>query len=638
MKTRKRIERALRRAFDCLAPPPDENAAQWAERCVWLGNDVTAMPGKFSLAAAPYQRAMHEDFSDPSVQVCVYMMASRLGKTQSVLNLFGRTIDLDPRNILVVYPTVDSAKRFSKQFLNPMVKGVSALRRKVREPRTRGAANTMLSKSYPGGTITMIGSQSPSAFRQIQAPIVFCDEIDAMENNEEGDPVTLAFKRADNYRNSIQVLTSTPTIKGASRIEDWFEKSDKQQWFCPCPRCQHFQTLKWSSVKWTWQDENGADVSRPESAVYVCENCRAELSDAERLEMVMRGEWRATAAFTGIRGRFLNGIASPFPAKKGYATKLHQMVAEFLDAKHGGESELQTWINTFLCETFEVKAERIDHAPLFNRCEPYGPALPMSVLFLTASCDVQADRIEVEVVGHGMQEETWGVEVHKIYGNPQRPELWAELDQYLAKEFPHSNGSKLRIAQTLIDSGGQAGGQSFAMPVYRFVRPRQIRRVFACKGSPASAAPLVGESNSAKMHGVRLILVGTDIAKRTLFSRMQIETPGPRFMHFPQGQGYTEEYFRQLTAEELRKEFRHGFPRYHWHKIRERNEAIDLRAYNLANVELLNPDYAALKKRIEETTVKPPPEKFSGDTTQAGPVAETKAPPKFFPPRRRIDW
>jgi len=159
--------------------------------------------------------------------------------------------------------------------------------------------------------------------------------------------------------------------------------------------------------------------------------------------------------------------------------------------------------------------------------------------------------------------------------------------------------------------------------------------VFACKGSPTSAAPLVGESHGAKMHGVRLILVGTDIAKRTLFSRMQLDTPGPRFMHFPQGNGYTEEYFRQLTAEELRKEFRNGFPRYHWHKIRERNEAIDLRAYNLANVELLNPDYAALKKRIEETTVKPAPEKFEGDTEKAAPAVEQPAQPRrSFAPRR----
>ena len=487
----------------------------------------------------------------------------------------------------------------------------------------------MLAKSYPGGSITMIGSQSPSAFRQIQAPIVFCDEIDAMENNEEGDPVTLAFKRADNYRTSIQILTSTPTVKGSSRIESWFEKSDRQQWFCPCPRCQHSQTLKWAHVKWTWQDENGADVSKPEAAVYVCESCRAELSDDERLAMIHAGEWKATAPFTGVRGRFLNGIASPFPAKKGFKTKLHQFVSEFLDAKHGGEAELQSWINTFLCETFEVKAERIDHAPLFNRCEPYGPALPMPVLFLTAACDVQADRIEVEVVGHGIGEETWGIEVHKVFGNPQRPELWAELDAYLLKDFTHSNGSKLRIAQTLIDSGGQAGGQSFAMPVYRFVRPRQIRRVFA------SAAPLVSESHGAKMHGVRLILVGTDLAKRTLFSRMQLDTPGPRYMHFPQGHGYTEEYFRQLTAEELRKEFRNGFPRYHWHKIRERNEAIDLRAYNLANVELLNPDYVALKKRIDETAVKPPVEQFDGDTTKPAPMpAQPAEPRRSFAPRR----
>lgn len=47
-------------------------------------------------------------------------------------------------------------------------------------------------------------------------------------------------------------------------------------------------------------------------------------------------------------------------------------------------------------------------------------------------------------------------------------------------------------------------------------------------------------------------------------------------MHFPQ---YGEEYFAQLTAEELQFRLVKGFKRYEWVKTRPRNEALDCRVY-----------------------------------------------------------
>jgi len=57
------------------------------------------------------------------------------------------------------------------------------------------------------------------------------------------------------------------------------------------------------------------------------------------------------------------------------------------------------------------------------------------------------------------------------------------------------------------------------------------------------------------------------------------ETP-KGWYHFPE---YDEEYFKQLTAEQLVKiKNKKGYYEYQWTKVRARNEALDLKVYNRA--------------------------------------------------------
>jgi len=50
----------------------------------------------------------------------------------------------------------------------------------------------------------------------------------------------------------------------------------------------------------------------------------------------------------------------------------------------------------------------------------------------------------------------------------------------------------------------------------------------------------------------------------------------PGYCHFPQ---YGEEYFKQITAEQLVTRVVKGYRRTEWQKTRDRNEAIDARTY-----------------------------------------------------------
>ena len=576
-----------------------------------LSKEVTARPGRYRADFAPYQQEPQESFTDAEVQTTVLCWASRLGKTEIELNLIGQQVETNPRNILVCYPTQDSAKKWSKQFLSQMIRSTPSLRGKFRESRTRDANNTIFAKAFPGGTVSMIGSNSPTAFRQVQCPVVICDEIDAMENGPEGDPVALAFKRAENYHDSVQVVSSTPTIKGMSRIEYWLEQSDFRQWFVPCKSCGHEWAMKWGDVQWP--------EGKPKEARIICPKCQAAHDDASRLEMIRAGKWVATRPFNGIRGYWLNGLNTVFLPKKGYESKLHQIASEFLEAKHAGTNALKVWTNTFLAESWEEDGESISADE--TRCEDYEAELPRGVLLLSASADVQKDRIEAEVVGYGDEEESWGIERVTLVGNTEQMDVWRRLGDFFQKEFRHADGYKLRPAIGCVDSGF-ATKQALA-----FVQSQSPRMVFAVKGTGHKLAQPVLQGKRASRD--RSLLVDISEFKSAIYSRLKIKEPGPRFMHFPKGRGYDDEFFKQLTAEKVRTSYHFGNPKLTWENVRanRRNEALDIRVYSLAGLFILRPVWAALKESARRMA-----EKFKA--SQAAPIQPQPQEPRRFAPRR----
>ena len=584
-RTANMIARTLDEAWRMLRPPPRLTVWEWAEKFRKLPKEVTARPGRYRTDTAPYQREPQEVLTDQNVSTVVMQWASRLGKSEVMMNLQGYTVCHNPRNILVVYPTKESAEKWSKQFFAPMIRYTPELKRLIAPARSRDSGNTIFNKEFPGGTIGVIGANSASAFRQIQAPVIICDEIDTYGDTSEGDPVTLAFKRAENYPDSIQVLASTPTYKNASRIESWYEKSDQRKWHVQCTHCRGWQVLAWNQVLW--------ETGKPESACIVCSICQAKLTDEERVAAVMGGQWRATAPFRGIAGFWLNGLNSPFPPKKGFANKLHQFAAEFLEAKSQGSEALKVWTNTFLAETWQDESDKVDPLGLMSRAEKYGPEIPDGCWMLLAGVDVQLDRLEAEIVGYGEGEETWAIEFRQFFGNPERDAVWNDLDAWLSAPRRHVNGAEMRVAACAVDCGYKT------KRVLEFCKARQSRRIWAVKGTSTAGAPLVARPKVHSTGRIQIFAVGTDAAKEQLFSRVMLTEPGPRYCHFKIGHGYDEEWFRQLTAEEVVTWKKNGFIQRVWKKVRARNEALDIRVYISAVYEVLQPAMKKIREQVE---------------------------------------
>ena len=567
-----------------------------------------------------------EAIHDESVRSVVLMWASQTGKTETVNNVVGFFMDAEPAPILVVQPTIERAEDWSKERLVPMIRDCPTLRGKVSSPRSRDSGNTILTKSFPGGSIAIAGANAPSGLAARPRRVVIMDEVDRFPPSAgtEGDPCALAERRTESFWNAVILKTSTPTIKGISRIEKEYLGTDQRKWHCQCPKCGGWDWLRWSNVRWP--------EGKPEEAAYICGLCSAQLDDSDRIEMVRNGEWRPTAPFRGHRGYHLNGINSLFRHKRGFKNRLHQMAVEFLEAKRNGAQTLKTWINTFLAETYEEEAEKVEGSDLVKRRQSY-TKLPTTVTLITCGADVQTDRVEMEFVGWGPGEESWGVRYVVIPGRYDDPVLWQKVREQLEQRFEREDGVMLGVAAGIIDSSG------FQDHVLKFTKPMFPRNIIGGKGENQPNKPIVSViSRNNKLRAPQL-RIGTDTAKAIIMSRLRQTESGIGAMHFTDDPkaGFNEHYFSMLTAEACQVSFKNGVAIRKWIVMgNRRNEALDCRVYAYAALLYLNPNWAkvekSIAKRVETATLKPemPPE-----ATPEQPKPEAPKPLRR-PPRRHF--
>lgn len=469
---------------------------------------------------------------DPFIQETVFMKSSQVGWTEALNNVVGFHIDQDPAPILLLQPTIKLAETWSKDRFAPMQRDTPCLRGAIADPKSRDSGNTILHKQFRGGQLTVVGANAPGDLASRPIRVLLLDEVDRfpVSAGTEGDPIDLARRRTSNFRNRKILMGSTPTVKGASRIETAFEQSDQRFYLVPCPHCDEFQRLVWSQVRW--------EEGRPETAAYVCQHCGAVLTDADKPEMLRRGEWRSTKPFNGVAGFHISEIYSPW-------TSWPEMATAFLRAKKFPET-LQTWINTALGETWEEKGETVEPEGLLARREGYGPQeLPPGVLLLTVGGDTQDDRIECQLIGWGANEECWILEQHVVRGNPGDRRFWnEEIDAYLKRRYRTEDGRTLNVESAAFDSGGH-----HTQAVYDYCVARRRFRIWAIKGQ-AGAGRLAWPKRASRVASSRvpLHIIGVDTIKSTLYGRLEkVTDPGPGYIHLPES--FDEEHCRQLTSE-----------------------------------------------------------------------------------------
>jgi phage terminase large subunit GpA-like protein len=563
-------------AFEAFRPPKKLSLSEWADMNAYLSAESSAESGRWH--TLPYQKGIMDAVTDPNVEQVTLMKSARVGYTKILNHIIGYHIHQDPCPIMVVQPTIEDAAGYSKEEISPMLRDTKCLRGLISEAKAKDGNNTILQKNFNGGTLSLVGANSPRGFRRVSRRIVLFDETDGYPvggAGSEGDQIKLGIRRTEYYWNRKIVAGSTPTLEDFSRIEKMFKESDQRRYYVPCPDCGHFQYLKWANMKWTDND--------PSTAAYACESCGVLIPHNKKRWMVERGEWRAAVEGNGKHVGFHIWAAYSYSPNASWSN----LVEEFLVAKNDRE-QLQTFCNTVWGEVWSDDYQaKIGADALMQKAakEKYQKGVPpKEALVLVGGCDCQDDRLSLSIFGYGRSEECYLIDRIVIYGSPSRADVWAQLDEVLLNPYKNEDGIEMKIEGIAIDSGGH-----HTQEVYQYARERQHLGVIPIKGVGTKNKEIIGKPTKVEVNyagkalraSVRLFTVGVDRAKTTLHNRLRNAEEGSGYIHFYPS--ITPDYFEELTAERQVVKVKDGFQERIWvKKSSARNEALDEWVYGYA--------------------------------------------------------
>lgn len=514
-------------------PDPDLSISDWADQFRILPKQASSEPGRWRTSRTPYLREIMGCLSPHSrVERVVLMKGAQLGGTEIGFNWIGFIIHQCPGPVLMVEPTVEIAKRLSKQRLAPSIEATPVLRERIAEPRSRDAGNTMFIKEFPGGLLILTGANSAVGLRSMPIRYLFLDEVDGYPGDVdgEGDPVLLAEKRTDTFAKKKIFLVSTPNKRGSSRIEREFLLTDQRRYFVPCPKCGNFDWLRWPNIRW--------DEGKPHTAKLLCEKCGALIEERHKTWMLERGEWRPTATGDGrSAGYHLSSLYSPL----GWLSWA-DIAREFMAAKND-PAKLKTWLNTVLGETWQERGEAPDWQEVAALRLPYRAGeVPDGVRAITAGVDVHKNFLVYAVRGWGVASESWLIEHGEIWGDTDTREVWGKLAGLLERRYDGRT-----IDRMLIDSGYRPDA------VYAFARVYP-GRVIPTKGQLAQDRPLKAtrldvSRHGAPLDGMMLWHIWTHAFKSWVHGRIHWPPGEPGGWHLCEDA--TDDYCKQIISETL---------------------------------------------------------------------------------------
>ena len=613
-----RLNRTLRKSLKILRPPSGITVTEWAEKYRRLSSKSSAEAGLFRVSRTPYLKEIMDCFTDPKIDHIVVVAASQVGKSEFMNNCIGYIIDEDPGSILLVHPTKEDLEDYSTRRIDPMIQECKRLRKKVASPKGKDGKNTITNKEFPGGILTMCSSQTAHALASKPVRYLFGDERDrwAKSADGEGDPWSLATARQTTFYNSMAVECSTPTVKSHSPIESAYGQGTMERYCSRCPHCGGYHDIRFKDIRFEYTEREIAGVQTVDvtDIWYCCPGCGAISTEREMKHAPAR--WVAEhpdAIKNGCRSFWLNAFVSPW---LGW----HKIITEFLKARNDPE-KLQTVFNTRFGELWENRGDMESEDNLMSRREDYGfdsegnpVEVPEGALVLTCGIDTQDNRLEYEVLGHGKNKETWGIQYGVIMGRPDSEETWAKLDEVLDRTWKYADGQGIRISVAFMDEGGH-----YTQIVREQCAKRSAKQIYAIKGlagkdtpffSPPKRMGIIDADEKIKGYCWQY-QIGVSSGKRQVMDNLKVQEPGKRgYCHFPDRDDYGPRYFRGLLSErEIYNEKKPKNP-YEWVKLpgHERNEPLDVRVYNLCAIESLSCDFDALERKLKQKRGLLPPD------------------------------
>ena len=468
--------------------------------------------------------------------------SAQSAKTTVLLVALAYTIAQDPGPALVVQSSESAAKSFSKNRLQPLIQDCEALARHMTgKKHDFGLLEMLLARM----TIYLQGAGSPAQLAMRPIRYLFADEIDKWidDSDKEADALSLALERTKSYRNSKQVLASTPTLESGP-VWQSYRAGTMEQFHLPCSSCGTRFVLEWAQLKWP----ETTDKERIKAETYLeCPHCKSKLTEKDRAAMLQAGEWihGNPEATSEHRSFHLCELYSPLTKWGDLALKFMQAQAE---AKTGNLGPLHNFINSSLAEPWQEEDHKQTRPPdlVMNLADDRDPGqVPdKGVLALTAGVDTQDNGFWFVIRAWGQDLCSW------LVREGFAPDL-ETLSNVVFGSFRDQAGHEYIVSQCLIDSQGHRTEEVYqwcrenpkARPLKGEQRlhgsPWKVSVQDKVKGKDGKQYPIPG--------GLQLYRLDSNHYKDLLASKLNVAPgePGSFRLH----EGVSGDYIAHMTAE-----------------------------------------------------------------------------------------
>lgn len=432
--------------------PEEGTVSQWADENRILP-EFTAEPGLYRTSLTPYMRGPMDAFGESEVEEIDLVFASQMGKSTALQNMVGYAIDQDPGDAQYTVPREKDVGYVSRRVFSKMVELSPALQRHL-----TGSPRDIQTEFFEFNRMALFfaWSGSPAEMAQKAVKYLFLDETDKypLFAGKEAGPIDLAVKRVRTFWDAKIVKTSTPVQK-TGHIWSSYEKSNRQQYYIPCPHCGEYSVWKFAQLRIAKELRDPERIREMPGCVrYECEHCGKPTTEDMKEELVAEGVWlpegQQIDANGNIKGKALRGrrhsgfqasaLIAPFPK-----VSWPNIMADWFEAttQQGiAEGKLLDFQNSTLGEPYQETGKKTRASEVRKLTGGFSRGtVPAECLVLVASADYHKSLIkkivtivyEVRGFGYGMQNQVISSGIIHSFD---------ELDkEVLLSPFPWSDGT-----------------------------------------------------------------------------------------------------------------------------------------------------------------------------------------------------
>ncbi len=432
-------------AWHRMSPPP---TVEWCERELHLPPELTGSPGKVDFVSRPYWREPLALLDDPDVRTITIMGDAQGGKTILLCAMALSRAACDPAPAMLVYPDQD-AMREGRDKIYGMCEVSPAMAGKIPpmskwNDRWLDFGNMLVWLAYSGGRQRMRGRP---------AKYVLCTEVDVWQDDSRlGSSAKLIQARAKAFVEHKIVYESTPT-DDASTIAAFYNRSDRRRYYVPCPRCNHWQELRFfphAKGKFTGKggvggmtEKNGAWLTPEQARVsaYYIGECGCRIDSDAKTTIVSAGLWVPRGCeikrgqVTGTPARSSRNAG--FQMSALYAPKITfgEIAEQYLE--HRESNQLRVFWNNWLGLPDRIASRMPNWKTLGQRLAWHHRrgTVPAEAYFLTAQADVQKDHTHVGVRAWGDKRSSWLVEWETFKRDEPAPKRVDEASVPIASDL-----------------------------------------------------------------------------------------------------------------------------------------------------------------------------------------------------------